>query len=208
RQLNIYGETRRESGEKNFIPFLYQGQYFDEETELAYNRFRYYDCSAGVYISQDPIRLEGGYSFYSYVHDTNVFIDPLGWIEIIRTMSETEANLTADNKGLVRGKNNSRGAKWVSVGQDYDTAKASTYKVVFDMDDSADEFLKSDNLDYEDLVGGEKSNTNKILTKSNEKGAYGIGVDKLDDFNSKVKKITVYKKDKGRWKKVKTIGCG
>ncbi len=25
----------------NFVPFLYQSQYFDEETGLAYNRFRY-----------------------------------------------------------------------------------------------------------------------------------------------------------------------
>jgi RHS repeat-associated protein len=79
RQLNIYGETRRESGEKNFIPFLYQGQYFDEETELAYNRYRYYSPETGLYVSQDPIRLEGNNpNIYAYVEDVNSWIDPFG----------------------------------------------------------------------------------------------------------------------------------
>ena len=38
------------------IPFLFQGQYYDHETELAYNRFRYYAPELGRYISEDPIR--------------------------------------------------------------------------------------------------------------------------------------------------------
>ena len=42
------------------IPFLFQGQYYDHETELAYNRFRYYSPELGSSISEDPIRLLGG----------------------------------------------------------------------------------------------------------------------------------------------------
>ncbi|OWP79910.1 hypothetical protein BWK63_11105, partial [Flavobacterium covae] len=39
----------------DFIPFRQLGQYEDPELEgLYYNRFRYYDCSIGNYISQDP----------------------------------------------------------------------------------------------------------------------------------------------------------
>ena len=34
------------------IPFLFQGQYYDHETELAYNRFRYYSPELGRYIRQ------------------------------------------------------------------------------------------------------------------------------------------------------------
>lgn len=41
------------------VPFLFQGQYYDYETELAYNRFRYYSPNMGCYISQDPIGLVG-----------------------------------------------------------------------------------------------------------------------------------------------------
>jgi RHS repeat-associated protein len=79
RELDIYGKPRRVTGDKSFCPYLYQGQYVDDETGLAYNRFRYYDADAGSYISQDPIGLEGGAtSFYTYVNDTNLLIDPAG----------------------------------------------------------------------------------------------------------------------------------
>ncbi|WP_082422536.1 RHS repeat-associated core domain-containing protein [Aquimarina longa] len=61
------------------MPFLYQGQYFDEETELAYNRYRYYAADEGVYISQDPIGLFGmNPTMYAYVSDSNKFIDVFG----------------------------------------------------------------------------------------------------------------------------------
>lgn len=61
------------------MPFLYQGQYVDAETGLAYNRFRYYDSESGSYISQDPIGLLSGEpNLYAYVYDTNVWIDIFG----------------------------------------------------------------------------------------------------------------------------------
>ena len=66
------------------IPFLFQGQYYDHETELAYNRFRYYSPETGAYISQDPIRLEAGLSnLYAYVHDVNAWVDPWGLVEVL-----------------------------------------------------------------------------------------------------------------------------
>jgi len=209
-EYDIYGKIRTFKGHSlNVCPFRYQGQYEDVETGLYYNRFRYYSANVGVYISKDLLRFcSKNPNSYSYVRDCTNFLDPVGLTEVTRTMGKVEMGKTVDNKGLVRGQNNSRGAKWVSKGVDpYDTAKNSDHKVVFDMDDSVDDFLKKDNLDYEDMVGGEKNNTNSILTKSNEKGAFGIGVDKLDKFNSKIKTITVYKKEKGKWKKVKTIKC-
>ena len=59
------------------IPFLFQGQYYDYETGLAYNRFRYYDPELGRYISEDPIGLASGVlAFYSYVQN------PLVWGDI------------------------------------------------------------------------------------------------------------------------------
>ena len=63
----------------NFIPFRYQGQYHDEETDLYYNRFRYYSPELGQYMTQDPIGLAGGNpTLYGYVGDTNAWIDPFG----------------------------------------------------------------------------------------------------------------------------------
>ncbi|WP_198666874.1 RHS repeat-associated core domain-containing protein [Taibaiella helva] len=77
--LDSYGCVRSEYGDRCFIPFRYPGQYEDEETGLYYNRFRYYDCHTGTYISPDPIGLAGNNpTFYSYTHDPNIFFDPFG----------------------------------------------------------------------------------------------------------------------------------
>jgi RHS repeat-associated protein len=67
-----------ENNERSFVLFRYQGQYEDAETGLYYNRFRYYSPEEGVYLSQDPIRLAANSQCYSYVNDTNGWIDPLG----------------------------------------------------------------------------------------------------------------------------------
>ena len=81
-----YGRTAKETGEKNFIPFRFQGQYEDEETGLYYNRFRYYDPQTGQYTQQDPIGLAGGNpTLYGYVWDTLGEIDPFGldWRDLL-----------------------------------------------------------------------------------------------------------------------------
>jgi RHS repeat-associated protein len=81
-ELNSYGKVRKFQGEsKTECPFRYQGQYEDSETGLYYNRFRYYSPNEGMYISQDPIRLNGGINLYSYVHDANGWVDVFGLAE-------------------------------------------------------------------------------------------------------------------------------
>lgn len=79
RVLDMNGNVIEETGNKGMVPFLFQGQYYDWETGLAYNRFRYYNPKSGSYISQDPIGLAGGIlNLYGYVNDTNAWIDFLG----------------------------------------------------------------------------------------------------------------------------------
>lgn len=56
----------------------FQGQYFDEETGLHYNRFRYYDPNCGRFINQDPIGLLGGLNNYLYVPNPTGWVDPFG----------------------------------------------------------------------------------------------------------------------------------
>ena len=77
RELDLYGNAI--AGDSSFIPFLYQGQYYDEEIGLAYNRFRYYSPESGTYISQDPIGLAGNNpNFYGYTFDCNTEVDVWG----------------------------------------------------------------------------------------------------------------------------------
>jgi RHS repeat-associated protein len=66
-------------------PWRFQGQYEDAETGLYYNRFRYYSPDEGIYISKDPIGLNGGINLYTYVHDPNYWIDSLGLNETLET---------------------------------------------------------------------------------------------------------------------------
>jgi RHS repeat-associated protein len=59
-------------------PLRFQGQYYDVETGLHYNRFRYYEPETGFYISEDPIALAGGTNTYRYVLNPLAWVDPLG----------------------------------------------------------------------------------------------------------------------------------
>ncbi|SEW42161.1 RHS repeat-associated core domain-containing protein [Cognatiyoonia koreensis] len=62
----------------------FQGQWYDEESGLHYNRFRYYDPEATQYLTPDPIGLEGGTRPQGYVSDPNTWIDPLGLAGCVR----------------------------------------------------------------------------------------------------------------------------
>ena len=57
----------------------FQGQYFDVETGLHYNTFRYYDPEIGRFTTQEPIGLLGGFNLYRYSPNPIRWIDPLGW---------------------------------------------------------------------------------------------------------------------------------
>ncbi|WP_201025276.1 RHS repeat-associated core domain-containing protein, partial [Pseudomonas syringae] len=56
----------------------FQGQYFDVETGLHYNTFRYYDPEIGRFITQDPIGLSGGDNLYQYAPNPYGWVDSLG----------------------------------------------------------------------------------------------------------------------------------
>ncbi|MEN5109976.1 RHS repeat-associated core domain-containing protein, partial [Pseudomonas sp. TWI672] len=57
----------------------FQGQYFDCETKLHYNTFRYFEPEVGRFVTQDPIGLIGGNNLYSYGPNSIGWVDPLGW---------------------------------------------------------------------------------------------------------------------------------
>ena len=85
-KLNLWGEAEidghRHYAANDSSPLKcnhrFVGQYYDDESELHYNRFRYYSPETGQYISHDPIGLLGGFNPYGYVGIPTAFVDPLG----------------------------------------------------------------------------------------------------------------------------------
>lgn len=85
-EYKAWGECKAERTKSNFFEnseiisnnIRFQGQYFDEETGLHYNRYRYYSPYVGRFVSKDPIGLLGGFNVYSYAPNPITKIDPLG----------------------------------------------------------------------------------------------------------------------------------
>ncbi|MCG8700439.1 MAG: type IV secretion protein Rhs, partial [Bacteroidales bacterium] len=97
RSLDTFGHLVE--GDHGACPFMYQGQYYDKEIELAYNRFRYYDPEDGRYISVDPIGLlSGEFGFYNYVGDTN------GWTDVLGLSKKNSYSGLKPEPGYLRGK--------------------------------------------------------------------------------------------------------
>ncbi len=59
-------------------PLRMQGQYWDEEIGLCYNRYRYFDPQICAFISQDPLGLAAGENVYAYAPNVWGWVDPLG----------------------------------------------------------------------------------------------------------------------------------
>ena len=80
-KYNAYGKVTRQTyggGEQLDQPLRFQGQYFDAESGLHYNRHRYYHPDVGRYLTPDPVKLAGGLNQYQYALNPTGWVDPLG----------------------------------------------------------------------------------------------------------------------------------
>lgn len=128
--LDIYGRVRTLTGDAQAVPFRYQGQYEDAETGLYYNGFRYYFPEGGVYISQDPTGIAGGFNVYAYVHNPNGWVDVFGLAgvpdllvsENLKTLDLTDPSwrttvFSGDQKGIVYILKDSDSGELLKVGK-------------------------------------------------------------------------------------------
>jgi len=82
----VYGTNRQVSPVTSVpidIPFLFPGQYYDLETGLCYNNFRYYDPETTNYLSSDPLSILSELNHYIYPRDPLTMIDPEGLLELV-----------------------------------------------------------------------------------------------------------------------------
>ncbi len=75
-ERNAWGDFVVVGDARTTTPIRLQGQYADEETGLSYQRWRYYD--GGLFISADPLELEGGDNAFLFAENAFQWSDPLG----------------------------------------------------------------------------------------------------------------------------------
>ena len=192
-------------------PIRFQGQFFDSETNLHYNRFRYYDSDVGMFVSRDPIGLLGGNNIFQYAPNPIAWIDVLGLNRVlIRYVSEAEARAIHANGNFVQiiGNNGklSRKAIWVNdvklIEKKHWNPSKECYRVKITLDDKGAELIDSNNKDISLVNNKETGHTSGVLTKKNEIGAKGIGLELLPKLSEHITRISVerYDKEKKIWK--------
>jgi RHS repeat-associated protein len=78
-QGNAFEELQPTSTTGYVLNLRSPGQYYDVETGLNYNLFRYYEPATGRFLQSDPIGLNGGVSTYASVNNNPLkYIDPKG----------------------------------------------------------------------------------------------------------------------------------
>lgn len=103
-------------GTKLTLNLRFPGQYYDQESGLSYNYFRYYDSSLGRYTTSDPIGLRGGLNTYGYAYQNPLYwIDPYGLFvcEVLKVLGDQTIDL---NVGIGAGFGASGGLSLSSSG--------------------------------------------------------------------------------------------
>ncbi|MEZ4369397.1 MAG: RHS repeat-associated core domain-containing protein [Polyangiaceae bacterium] len=77
-EMSLRGDAAADFGVR------FQGQWFDPETGLHYNRHRYYDPEAGRYLSPDPLGMKPGLNEFAYGNNPITDIDPFGLVHTAR----------------------------------------------------------------------------------------------------------------------------
>jgi RHS repeat-associated protein len=86
--LSAWGVAVFVDGKPGSLRFA--GQRADRETGLHYNRHRYYAPDLHVFLTPDPIGLEGSFQDIGFVPNATFYIDALGlWVAIIQGQDES-----------------------------------------------------------------------------------------------------------------------
>ena len=111
-EYEAWGRIRQETvsdDPKVNIPFRFQGQYYDEESGLHYNRFRYYDPEIARFVSQDPIGFAGSDNFYEYAPNPIRWVDPYGLAPCKKKVANPRINMEHIFQGEINRKGQATG---------------------------------------------------------------------------------------------------
>lgn len=74
-RLDPYGRAHVDPASTIAVSLRFPGHYFDAETGLHYNRFRYFSPQLGRYLQSDPAGLAGGINAYAYPDQPLTLVD-------------------------------------------------------------------------------------------------------------------------------------
>ncbi|WP_414506493.1 putative T7SS-secreted protein [Streptomyces sp. NEAU-L66] len=74
----LWGGITWRNSSTAYTPCRFPGQYFDPESSLHYNFYRFYDPAAARYISPDPLGLNPAPNPVTYTRNPFLWIDPFG----------------------------------------------------------------------------------------------------------------------------------
>jgi RHS repeat-associated protein len=77
-RIDPYGRAAIDAASTIEFNLRFPGHFFDPETGLHYNRFRYYDPAIGRYLQSDPADIDGGLNLYGYSTSPLTRVDVLG----------------------------------------------------------------------------------------------------------------------------------
>lgn len=101
--IDPYGLAHEDPGSTTEMPLRFPGHYYDSETGLHYNRFRYFSPELGRYLQSDPAGQEGGINVYAYP------VNPLIGVDIDGLRGRGRA------QGKKAGRNTKNGPNWANA---------------------------------------------------------------------------------------------
>ncbi|PID74620.1 MAG: hypothetical protein CSB28_02280, partial [Desulfobacterales bacterium] len=88
-------------------PLRFPGQYFDQETGLNYNHYRYYNPEQGRFLRKDPVGINGGINLYRFVKN-----NPLSLIDVHGLFCVTLIDVTIPLPAILVGSDIKNEGEW------------------------------------------------------------------------------------------------
>ncbi|MGY0057660.1 putative T7SS-secreted protein [Streptomyces sp. LZ34] len=97
-RATLWGTTTWATSSTTYMPLRFPGQYYDQETGLHYNHYRYYDPATARYLTPDPLGLDAGPNPCRYVLNPLIAADHLGLYTCKQNADKLRKNMAREGR--------------------------------------------------------------------------------------------------------------